>query len=72
MSKQQMHPILHCVLCDSMAVSASAQIPTCVKHDREYDAEARLYLPLSERPVYQRLIAAYELERGPYFGPNRV
>lgn len=58
---------LTCVLCDEDAVGASAQIPTCQRHAAEYAAEGRLYLPLARRPVYQRLIAAYERKHGRYF-----
>ncbi len=64
---------LTCVLCCKQAVGCSAQIPTCADHDREYANEAKQYLPLSKRKVYQRLIAAYERRyEHSYFGTQGI
>ena len=73
LERVKMHKKLICVLCDKEAMGASAQIPTCAEHNEEYDIEGQLYLPLSMRPVYQRLIEAYEqrYEHG-YFGQQRI
>jgi hypothetical protein len=56
-----------CVLCDKKAITCSAQIPTCAEHSGQYEQEAARYLPLSQRPFYQRLIRAYEQTGKQYF-----
>lgn len=50
------HPL--CVLCDERAITTSAGISTCAKHDAEYQAEGARYLPFKQRVFYQRLLAA--------------
>jgi len=56
--------MLKCVLCDKQAIGTAAHIPVCEEHYKAYDEEGFKYLPLAERKVYLRLIAAYEEQTG--------
>ncbi len=45
-----------CVLCGSAAVTTALHIPVCKKHFREYEEEAKQYLPDHRRKFYYRLV----------------
>lgn len=47
---------LRCAICGVPAVTAAVHVPVCQAHWDEYASEASRYLPISERPVYAKLI----------------
>ena len=46
------------MLCDKEAITTVAHILVCAEHEKEYQEEGCKYLPFSQRPFYQRLLAA--------------
>jgi hypothetical protein len=47
--------VAKCVLCEKPAVTMVVQILVCEEHEKEYIAEASLYLPDVQREFYRKL-----------------
>ena len=59
-NSHSLHAVVSCVACKTKAVTTAAQIPVCEEHWKQYEAEAKRYLPLPERKVYRMLFDCYK------------
>lgn len=59
---------IKCCLCGIEAITTWAHYPLCEFHHDEVQKEARLYLLISERAIYQKVRSAdtYRLSTGKY------